>query len=86
MKIHDDRLLEMEVELREAFKGYHFEISFFPAGGSICVEGCEQCGTEPGMHFGGWRTRAVNGPRTLSEAVAKLLKGMEPPAERTPND
>lgn len=77
MKIDEDVLREVEAALREAFKGHHFEISFFPAGGSIYVEGCEECGTEPRMHFGGWRTRAVNGPRTLSEAVASLRKAME---------
>ena len=32
--------------IREAFPGYHVDVSLFPAGGVIDLRGCEECGTK----------------------------------------
>ena len=66
----------MESSIKDSFKGYHVDISLYPSGGMIDVNGCKECGTsEAVMHTALWKTK--NG-ETLEWAIDKLkdkLKG-----------
>ena len=45
-------MLSIESDLRRQFLGYHFEILFYPSGGLIEVQGCEECGTKESICIG----------------------------------
>jgi hypothetical protein len=65
----------MEQWLRDMLTGYHFEISVYPSGGNIDIEGCDECGTESGeFEFMIWRKAAKGSghPSSLYEAVEAL--------------
>lgn len=69
--------LESALQLiRDEFKGYHLEITLYPAGGMIDATGCEECGTSDSVS----ETYSWNSKRgtTFSDAIiglkAKLAK------------
>lgn len=57
-------------EIREAFPGYHLEISLYPSGGVIEATGCEECGTNDNSFQSAiWR---IHRGQTEAYAVNKL--------------
>jgi len=67
---NDSIYTEFEKHIKEEFKGYHPEISFWPTGGSIYVFGCEECGTK-GSHSELW---LVDCDYSIDDAVENLKR------------
>ena len=64
-------------EIRDAFPGYHVNISLWPTGGQIELRGCEECGTVDFHLFSeNWREGVVpyfdGEVRSLANAVKRL--------------
>ena len=61
---------EFEKSLREAFKGYHVDIDFYPTGGAVFLYGCDECGTDEKItESARWKTHKGE---SLSTAIEKL--------------
>ena len=63
-------------EIRALFvdAGWHVEITLYPSGGRITLDGCERCGTGEGIYLTqSWKPGLGT---TEADAIAKLRNGI----------
>jgi len=58
-------------KINSELKGYHVEISLYPAGGSIDVTGCDECNTKDDYwESARWSIKHKN--KTIDDAISEL--------------